>query len=260
MEPNDAAPTQDTQQQQADDGQQQQHNKIQKRIDELWGQKKQAEEHASSLASEVESLRTQLAETQEKLNLLGVQRAGSDPLFPSSPAVPSSSGEDLEKVVRKVLGETVGPMMQGWQQQQKLAQLRAAQAQSFNRAKSEFSDLGDPNSPLFQAADEIIRRDRALNFDPDGPRKAAIMARGLLADTGQEVRPEARLAAAAQPPTASPGPSTAPKPAQEVETLRTELDQLYGQMKKPGQDLPALWAKRNELVQKIIQAEGRVGV
>lgn len=72
--------------------------------------------------------------------------------------------------------------------EQQRAEIYSAQQQSYEAAVSEFPELSQRGSALYRYTDEILKRDPELQRHRDGPYRAALMARGLLAEEAQTDR------------------------------------------------------------------------
>jgi hypothetical protein len=157
----------------------QQKNKIQVRIDQLYGQKKEAEEVSASLKTENEGLRTQITELNERVGVL------ETPATPApNPVIPTGQQEVVgidEAKIAEIVSNTVGKMMTERDNKVQTQQhLRQQHTQSWGAAVRQMPSLKDVKSELYQTAQALFERDPELQRSPNGPMKAAIMARGIV--------------------------------------------------------------------------------
>jgi len=230
---------------------------IQKRIAQLYGEKKQAEEEALLYKQQLQELQAQLQATQEELAQLrlnsGVNPAVNSPLSGIG-AGPVSDPDSVKKLVSEAVKEVVGPIVEEFNKNKQFQQLRLQQREAFNRAAMEFPELADPTSDLFQATDEVLRRDPKLQVDPDGPFKAALIAQGILAraqaQDGPQATPEQKKAAAAGPPGAGVPQSGSRKQLAELEQ---QYDQLMERLRQTTDsvEISRMWRERSALLAQI---------
>lgn len=236
--PDDPAPTQEPQQPEP--------SRAEKRIAQLYGQKKEAEEKAALLETQTEELRTQLVNVQEQLKSLSERQQTPQLDVFGNHKVEHKSGDDLKALVAAAVKETVGPAIQELERAHLTQQLHAAQNQSFQQAALEFPDLGDAESDLFRTAQKIVKADPSLVRDPQGPYKAALFAAGVLASSGGPGQD--RKAAAAAPAGGVPtGPANEPS---ELTKLEKELDEVNAQMSKSTDPVQA-WRRRIDIQNRI---------
>lgn len=241
------------QQQQQQQPQEDNKNKIQKRMNQLYGQKKEAEEMADTLKQENEQLRSQMQDFQEQLKLLKEQKpAAPDVGTPGNQNFGGVDPEQIQGMIRQTVGEAVSEQLKTQQQQQALGQ---AQRLSWNAAVKEFGEgFKDTNSELYQTAQNIWASDPILKQDPKGPYKAAVMARGLLGDI--QNTPGQGMVPAQQSINQNISKSDAEAELQEIDK---ELDALNPRLMKPtggsiGSDWmrhKALQVKKGELLKKL---------
>jgi len=157
--------------------------RFQERINSLYGAKKSAEERAEALERQLQDVlsrlesrpspQTQAPFTNQYASSPGFQTPANS--FDPAQGNPSVAGISRDEVVR-LLNE----------QRQVFAaesSLRNAHIVSRMEAERQFPDVfRDPN--IKQIADEIWDRDRTLQFDPHGPEKAALLARGIAYSPG----------------------------------------------------------------------------
>lgn len=148
--------------------------RVQKRINRLFGQMKSAQEANDAYATRVSQLEDQIAQLQAQR-----QQPSYNPDYQNyqpGPAEQAQSQPDGQFVSRAELNRMFGQMTQAFQQANQLA---AAQRASRVEAESEFAqEFADPG---FRQHTEAALA-RMFAQDPDGPYKAAVFTRGLLAD------------------------------------------------------------------------------
>lgn len=241
----------------------------QKRINELYGKYKQAQEQTAAFETQNAELRSQLAGLQEKVTTLEAQRQTSpvgDPF--AQPAVqtgtPSASGFDVEKVANLAAERAVGALRKEFKQRDQVSQLQQAQRNSFVKASEQFPEIGDPQSELNRTAAEILNLDKYLQAHPDGPFLAAAAAKGFMSPAAAVPAPEQKLAAA-QVPTGAGLPEATPK-EDTPEAIEKTMDEIMAQIRAgqalDGSDRPMsdieqrdLYFKYRQLQQKLPQSK-----
>lgn len=203
-----------------------------KRINELYGKYKQAQEQTAQYEAQNAELRTQLAALTEEVTSLKTARPLSpiqDPF--AAPAVPQSSGaltkEDLDRAVQ----QAVGPFIAERKHEAQLAQLQTAQRNSYFAATREFPELADPNSELARTAGTILKLDTQLQLHPDGPYLATLAARGAMSSAAAPVPEAVKIAASQLPVGAPPAAGTKKRTRTEIEA---EMDSLMDENRKKG--------------------------
>lgn len=152
--------------------------RVQSRINRLYGQMKTAQEQSDLLVEQNRQLRDEL------LRLRNAPQPGptaQQPTYtfenfgaPQQPPAPDA-GYLSRAEAQRLVAET----MQAFQQQ-----LNFNNAQIASRAEAEREFATDFQRPGFREAyDTVLARDAALQRDPNGAFKAALLARGMLADT-----------------------------------------------------------------------------
>lgn len=89
----------------------------------------------------------------------------------------------------------------------KTQQLRQEQQSSYRVAVEEFPELAKTDTQISQAANRLYLEDPGLQADPNGPYKAALMARGILAEEarmGLSTAPKKQVAASVNNPASAP--------------------------------------------------------
>lgn len=233
-------------------------NDAQARINQLYGQKRQAEEASAQLRAENEGLRTQLLSTQEQIALLRsqmqpqMQPQQNQPvptLYQQNPAVvPPVAGQGTPDV-KQAVEEVVGPFIQQLTADREAQMLRAAQEQSWGTAISTNPALNDVNSELYKTAQEIWGRDSQLQRHPHGPMLAAALAKDLLGQPAPQSNVDPNLLNAA-----NVAPGTGPTEGaqkKEIETLRAQYDAVVAEMRSNPGATDRLYPQYRELRHKI---------
>ncbi|RLC82782.1 MAG: hypothetical protein DRJ03_18490 [Chloroflexi bacterium] len=198
-----------------------QENKVEKRINQLYGEKKEAQELAETLRSENTELRSQFLGLQEKVaGLEAAQPAPQQTQEPQAGTQISLSGGDVGNI-RDIVQEAVGQALtQRDAQAQNVNQLKQSHVNSWAKAIKEMPALKDQNTDIYKAANEIFLRDTELQKSYEGPFKAALMAKGIVGGDGATAE---QLNAATQgSATQSIGSINAGK---DLETAKAEFDE-----------------------------------
>lgn len=163
----------------------QQENKVEKRINQLYGEKKEAQELAETLRNENTELRSQFLGLQEKVaGLEAVSPASQQTQEPQAGKEFSPSGNDVGNI-RDIVQEAVGQALtQRDTQAQNVNKLRQAHVNSWGKALEEMPALKDKNTDIYKAANEIFLRDPEMQRSLEGPFKAALMAKGIVGGDG----------------------------------------------------------------------------
>jgi len=210
-------------------------NKIQQRINQLYGQKKEAEEASALLQAENNALRSQNLDLQEQINTgLG----GQLPLPPKvdqvpAPKEPGIPAVDIQKIVQDAVGNALGARDQA---QNNALALKQQHVTSWGKAIGSIPELKDTNTDLYKTAQNIWDRDQNLRSDPEGPFKAAIMARGII---GTDAVSQGALNAAQQAGGVSAGNLNVQGPKAALEDAQKRLDEARGELSAGG--LTAKW-------------------
>jgi len=239
----------------------QKRDKIQRRISQLWGEKKQAQEEAALYKQQFQELQAQLQATQEELALLK-SNAGSGLAVPNVSGFGSSPAADpsqVKQLVTEAVKETVGPLLDEFQKTKQVQELRVKQREAYMKAVTEFPELADPSSDLFQATDEVLKRNPKLANDPEGPLTAALIAQGILARAGselsggpiQQATPQQKAAASVPPPSAGVNLPAGPK--QQLQQLEQQYEELMTKLRNTVDtvEIQKLWRERSSLVAQM---------
>jgi len=173
-------------------GQEQQGNKIEARINKLYGEKMEAVENAQAFKVENDELRTQMTQLQEQVAELQTPAVTPTPQAGND----GNAGALDEAKLHAIIEESVGKVLSNNQATAKKQQaLRQAQETSWGSAVAEMGVLKDQQSDLYRTAQNIWARDPELKASPNGPYKAAVMARGIV---GFDASPDVNGVNAAQ--------------------------------------------------------------
>jgi hypothetical protein len=182
---------------------------VQKRINQLYGQMKSAQEERDQYADHAARLESRIAQLEHTAVPAAPTYEIEQPQFgPGTPATPAPAGEYLSRGEFK---QTMSELVQAIGRQNQLADSQRA-----SRAEAERDFAQYFQNPDFATAYEsALTQDFA--GDPNGPVKAAALARGLLADyhtpaTAQEASADAakRQALTGIGPTVAEGNTPAP--------------------------------------------------
>lgn len=194
---------------------------VQKRIDQITGQKHEATRRAEAAEQSNQALTNQLMSLQSTVegltNKLNVAPASApvanDPISQllGNAASPSASAPaqqplDIASLIKSAVGEALSPVMQEQQAQADQQALFAAQQQSYQVAAQDYLPKAlEQGSTEQQTFDAIFNGSQALQLDPNGPGIALAAVAGILGvNPGQQKQTEARKQAAS-----SPAPSNA---------------------------------------------------
>jgi len=217
-------------------------NKIEQRINRLYGEKKEAEELATNLQAKNEELRAQMLDLQEQ-----VKEIKSTPAQPQEPP----AGETLnagvfdEAKIEKIVEQSVGKVLSTNQAiVQENERLRQAQVSSWNDAKKDVPGLSDENSDIYKTAQNIWENDPEFKKSPNGPYKAAMMAQGIIAGDG---RPNTSVNAATQQQTINSNLSAGSIDSK-IDKIDKEIESLKDAMHRPtGGNIGSTWGRFKDL-------------
>lgn len=230
-------------------------DRVKERIDALFGQRKEAEERAVGLASQVEELRSQLLQMQQQNAQLRTGGSGA----PTQPVVNPFSGQSggQPDTVRAAIEEAVGPLKAQFEQQQRLAQVNALNQQqsvAFDRAATELPEMRDKTSEVHLLSAELYSRDPYLKGHPNGPYLAAMAAAGMLRQSGAPaVSPQLKVAAGV--PAGPLGSVLGGGPAAALAKMEQQYTAL-GEAMRNGADPEKCWPLLRQLQQRIADAKG----
>jgi hypothetical protein len=146
--------------------------RVEKRINQLFGQRMAAEERNSQYEQQIADLQSQVAALQRPTlpAPAAPQPVPYDP-YGTAEQAPQPAGDYVSRA------EITNLFRQQTQALGSVIQTQNAQNASRAVAEREFPDVfNDPD--LRQAAANLLQNDPALQMDPQGPMKAALMVRG----------------------------------------------------------------------------------
>ncbi len=224
-------------------------SRVQQRIDSLVGARKEADERATLLATQLEQLR---AQNQALAQQVAAMRGGQ-PAAGAAASVTPKQGEAAagEDPVTLAVNKALGPIMARFQEGEKQSRAQAlfdAQGRSFAEAAMVLPELKVQGSELCTTAREIFDRDPYLKGHPRGPYFAAMAAAGILRDTQGGAETPARKVAAAVP-SGGAGAGVASKPDQ-LAVLEAQRASVLAAMRDGG-DPEKLWPLNRQLQMKI---------
>jgi chromosome segregation ATPase len=153
-------------------------NKVEARINQLYGEKREAEELVTALQEENGVLRSQIDELSNSVESL---KATAPKLETGTPEGETSAGLTPEDKIMVAVQKAVGMVFQQREDaNRRAADLKQKHKQSFATAMKQFPDLQNQESELYKTANSLWSRDAELRNSPSGPLKAVIMARGCL--------------------------------------------------------------------------------
>jgi len=227
-------------------------NKIETRINKLYGEKMAAQESANSFKVENDELRTQMLDLQEQVKGLQITEPDATP----KPTVGEhvAEGFDVAKLQGMIETSVGNVLSKGKEQAQKQEELRQAHVNSWGSATEEMAELKDKQSDLYKTAQNIWERDPELKQSRNGPYKAAMMARGIVGGTSKS---GSEINAAQQQQTINTNIGVDNIDAAIVE-LDKEIELHKEQLSRPtGGNVGSVWmkykdlqAKKGELIRK----------
>jgi hypothetical protein len=144
--------------------------RVQRRINRLYGQMKSAQEERDVYADRINQL-------EQQVNVLS-QPAQTQYQLDQGAALPTGTPPAGDYVSRQELNQMFGQLTQAIQRRDALS---TSQHASRAAVEQDFAQqLQDPN--FRQTYETILAQDASLAADPNGPEKAALQARGMLAD------------------------------------------------------------------------------
>lgn len=225
-------------------------DRVQKRINRLYGQMKANEEKADAWRVKAEESERRLAAMEQRLQAFesrGAYQTPQPPAFqPSQPTAgqwrpdqgfnPFGGGADPNgapatphqpsafdpRVIGEYVQQALNPIVQRMNANEERDRILNAHDDSWDAAAEDFPEIRAEGSNVRELAQQILRRDQALLMDPNGPYKAVALARGMVdraagveAATEQAKRQMGSFAGAA-------GGGTGPT----VQQLQSEYDKL----------------------------------
>lgn len=190
---------------------------VERRFGRLTRKLKEGAEDYAALQQQHEILqqRFELLEAQTRSGLHTGPRAGrpaGDDLLAGYGEQQSGEGEEakIAAAVQRAL-QPLTQKLEKFEQREaesaKTTALRKEHETSFREAVEEFPELAKNDSALAQAATRLFLGDTNLQADPNGPYKAALMARGILAEEarmGLSTVPKKQAAASVNNPASAP--------------------------------------------------------
>ncbi len=233
---------------------------LRRRIDKLFAQKKAAEEGSAAERARADALEARLHELENQLH---AQRQAPPPYGYAQPApAPAPAGGGFDpygapppppppppafdpRLIAGIVSQAVAPFaqrMQAWEEREALVNAHEA---SWEEVASEFPEIEQPNSELRRLAEQLLRRDPEMARSTNGPYRATLIARGLLADRHPDRSQVKRMAGTAG--------SAGPGDGRTLDSLKTE----YRQMLNKGVTTFDGYRRLKALKARIRDAEGR---
>jgi len=221
----------------------------QRRIDQLFAQKKTAEENNAVLQSEKDELQTQMLQLQDKVSQLETGLpAGPDP----APGLNSSGDMDIGAILDQKFKQFEQKTLEREQADKARAALSSSQQQSFLAVQRQFPEtmpaadgsISQEGKDLLLAAETIYRGDPALQAHPNGPLLATSAAKGVIAGTPAQADPATRAAASSG--AASGGAPIAGGKTQEIKEAEELVERRKEEMQSGRVDPGIAWSKYHD--------------
>lgn len=218
---------------------------MQRRIKRLFAQKRAAEEEITAERQRREQLEARLRELESRIAYQPPPPAypAPDPYGFAAPAARADAerpaanpGPDFG-VLQAAIQRAVQPLVERLNQREQLDALAFAHEQSWEAAEEEFPEVAQ-NGALRKTAQRILSQDAELARSPNGPYRAVLIARGLLAD-------------AAAPEAAKRAAGTVIGAAQGEGASRFKLEAEYRELLKKGIFNATEWARARQLKQQL---------
>lgn len=209
---------------------------MRRRISKLFAQKRAAEENAAAERAYREALEYRLRELEARI---ASAPPPSNPGNPFEAPVPSATLDS--RALHSVVQQALKPIVERLQAREQLDELAYAHERSWEAAADEFPEVARKGR-LRQTAQSLLAQDPELARSPNGPYRAVLMARGLLADVPDDSAAK-RAAGTAVP--AAPGE----RPA------AAQLRAQYKALLKKGIFTADDWAQAQQLRRAIAAAK-----
>jgi hypothetical protein len=241
---------------------------MEKRINRLYGQWKTAEEGKSAmeeryaaLEQKYEALEARFSQAarppvagtpalppQSQVGYPGFQGYGQPPnAAPVPPAAPPAGPNNEVMSAIQALNERLD-------RRDQMEALGAQQEQAYAAAVAEFPELKDQNSALAHAARQVFQRDPNFRLDPQGPYRAVIMARGLMADrVANEAGLETARRAAATPQATAVGTE-----GTTLAQIKSKYDAVLERMQRGIGNSHENWKEAQGLKREYLARGGRL--
>ena len=190
-------------------------NSVQKRIDQITGQRHAAVQRAEAAEGNIQALTQQVLSLQNTLqsqNQQVAQAPAVDPVQALLGHAAPKAGEaqaapiDIAGMIKSAVGEALSPVMQKQQADADAQVLHDAQSRNYQEAATEYLPQAlVQGSTEQQTFDAIFQSSQALQLDPNGPSIALAAVAGILGNRAGQVKvTEARKQAASTPTPNSP--------------------------------------------------------
>lgn len=180
---------------------------MQRRINKLFAQKRAAEEGRAAEQERVRALEARLVELEERATrpvppYYTPPSAPPDPVTGfnpygqfSAPPHPLPPPTLDPRQLAVIFSQAISPLVERLNARDALDALAGAHEQSWAVAAEEFPELSTANSTLRRTAETLLRQDPELSRSANGPYRAVLTARGLLADTPTAPSPQLKARA-----------------------------------------------------------------
>ncbi len=234
-------------------GEQPKTSPAEKRINQLYGRAKAAEERVDTLVQRLENLELQNQELRQEVLL----NQKTDSVVPPAPAgvtdPTTSDASDLRGMVRGEIKDVLQEFRNEAKAERFQDNLLRSHEQSLRQAAAEEPALLDQNSEVWRQVDHVFRNDRGLQTDPHGPLKALYLVRGMGLASKQAA--DSRKAAATVPTGA--GDVADGGKQREIEEVRKQYEETVQRQRRGQGDPMQLHRVARNLKLKLARLEGR---
>lgn len=231
---------------------------LRRRVDKLFAQKKAAEEGSAAERARADALEARLRELESQLATprqaptygwpqpapAPVTDGGFNPYGAPPPPPPTAPAFD-PRLIAGIVNQAVTPLVQRVQMWEDREAIANQHEQSWEEAAGEFPEIEQPNSELRRLAEQLLRRDPEMARSANGPFRATLMARGLLADRQPDRAQAKRMVGTAS--------AAGPGDGKTLDMLKTE----YRQLLDKGVTTFQGYRRLKELRAQMREAEGR---
>lgn len=239
--------------QQNEGEQQPKQSPAEKRINQLYGRAKAAEDRVDTLVQRLDALEQQNQELRQEVLLTKqtdtvvppAQAGVTDPL--------TTDATDLRGMVRGEIKDVLQEFKNESKAERYQEALIRSHEQSLRAAAAEEPALMDQDSEVWRMVDHVFRNDRGLQGDPNGPLKALYIVRGMGLAPSKSVDTDKK--AAATVPTGAGDIADGGK-QREIDEVKAQYEAVVQRQRRGQGDPMQLHRESRNLKLKLAKLQG----
>lgn len=235
---------------------------MQARINSLFRQGKEKEEALEAERRKVSDLETRLVELERRSQVpLPTQMSPwvQNPLV-GFDAAAAANAEQYQaqqqnqgfdpRFVASVVQQAIRPIAQEIAERRQADAIADAQERAWGELAADYPEIDQPGSDLRRTAEEILNRDATFRANPEGPKYATLIARGLLSEQMPNRRERTKRQAS------TVGPAVGGEESRRMVAIQKEIVAIRNKPDADARDIMKLSALKRQLLE--LQGRGTV--